>query len=254
MRNGSTWPELSLRIAPQRSTDDADDADDAADDDDDGDGDASGAWADAMQVGTGPLLARWRGRSSRQCNGKATQRSKSRAPSNSARCMTRAVAQQRALHGIGLACFFGGAAAAAERKPFAVRPVDAQGDAAGPSRSGREYSPPGAPPAPCPAVTGPSGIGPSGNGPSGTAPSGTAAKWDSGQVGLGAFRAAAPATAPHLSRSFRIGARPWPPRRSAYDHHCGACAPWPRPRLKSPARPTPQESRARQSVARARNV
>jgi hypothetical protein len=109
MRNGSTWPELSLRIAPQRSTDDADDAaDDAddADDDDDGDGDASGAWADAMQVGTGPLLARWRGRSSRQCNGKATQRSKSRAPSNSARCMTRAVAQQRALHGIGLVCFF----------------------------------------------------------------------------------------------------------------------------------------------------
>jgi hypothetical protein len=62
MRNGSTWPELSLRIAPQRSTDDADDAaddaDDAAADDDGGDDDASGAWADAMQVGTGPLLAR----------------------------------------------------------------------------------------------------------------------------------------------------------------------------------------------------
>ena len=102
MRNGSTWPELSLRIAPQRSTDDADDAaddaDDAAADDDGGDDDASGAWADAMQVGTGPLLARWRSRSSRQCNVKATQRSKSRAPSNSVRCMTRAVAQQRALH------------------------------------------------------------------------------------------------------------------------------------------------------------
>jgi hypothetical protein len=156
MRNGSTWPELSLRIAPQRSTDDADDAaddaDDAAADDDGGDDDASGAWADAMQVGTGPLLARWRGRSSRQCNVKAMQRSKSRAPSNSVRCMTRAVVQQRVLHDApwrnsvrctesGLPVSSGGAAAAAERKPFAVRPVDAQGDAAGPSRSGREYSP-----------------------------------------------------------------------------------------------------------------
>ena len=176
MRNGSTWPELSLRVAPQRSTDDADDADDAdADaDDDGGDDDASGAWADAMQVGTGPLLARpvvtavqREGNATQQVDSAEQQRALHDARRGATACVAR-----------NWACLFLPAAQpllqSASLSPFvpwmrkAMRLVQAAPDVST------------HPPAPCPAVTGPSGIGPSGNGPSGTAPSGTAAKWDCG--------------------------------------------------------------------------